>query len=230
MKGYMISPFLFIVLTIIVFSLSFHFSQTDSSISKSLTKEGEIKYVFFNSERELALFATEAFETMYTGYDVNNITMMEASIATNILHKFNRSVTVAILNGSHKMTRVRFSITAFTDIGKDYILSLNNTNYETVIGHPFYDYSQIYLTFDPHEACNGSAPLMRQQFENKMNSKTNLTWNATNYGTDPIVTNRVIFWDVRIYDQGNIVTQVPWYYFKLDNRNNSGTYFFNVTC
>lgn len=227
MKGFAVTPLVFLIVFIIVISLSFHVRSVDSQATRSLAAEGEARKAMLEAQKEMTKAASIALETLYSENRINELQDMEDKIHSNLLAA-GIDATVLLEAGGPKLTQVNITPNNFQAKRSTATVTLNST-YSFLVGHPFYQYYANYSSYDPSEVCAYAAACDFTNYPAAKLAATDLTWAITvNSCADPGDGSRVVDFSISVKDQDNYLTQPKP--FQLDDRNSKGSWKFNVKC
>lgn len=232
MRGYMITPLLFVVLFLIASSFGFYIHQADEATSNAITKEGQLKKAISSTQKELSAMGTIAYETMYNNPSINKKTDMEQKIKAAI----SSDVSVT-LSKRDKSTNIKFT---FGDYVKQYgsvKVNLSGESYETVVGYPFYSFYEIYQNYNAQEVCNHyeetatSCTINWVDYQNAKKTETGFLFWGYDTTVDDCYSRKFKF-KMKISEPDNVATyQIAGkdYRFSLQNKA-TGSYELTADC
>lgn len=223
----MITPIMFIIIFIIIASFSFFVSEADRKTTQGIIKEGIIKKTLIDNEKSLIDISCFVFEAMYLNTEINDRSVFEDILELAIQAKYGLDIDLILSKVENNRTSVEISFNDFEVKKEDVVLNLSDQSYNTVIGHPFYDYSKIYENYNKNSICpykNPDCSVTETNFETYLNSIGNFVWDVQILVSD---CSSVIEYALTIYDKYNYITKK--YKFNLKDRDATPDVF-DVVC
>jgi len=236
MKGYIITPLLFVVLFLIAASFGIYAHQADEKMGKAIAHEGVIKKAIISTQKELSAMGTVAFETIYSNPSVNEKSVMEEKIHDAIKSEYGANVAVTLSKKSGG-TGVKIHFTDYVKRFPAANITLTGEDYDVVVGHPVYQFYEIYSSYNPQEICsyyhdNTTACWIDwTTYKEDKEKKTGLDF----WGHDVTVDNcnsKKFSFKISITEPGNVATYDLGkndYSLKLKNHK-TGSYTFTADC
>lgn len=226
----MITPIFFLVLFLIAATFSFYTSDSDRLIAKSVAKEGEIKKLITDVEKNLTSMCSLAYETIYQNNEINEKSEMEEKIEDELQSGFGVSTEVDLEDAAKNNTKIKINFKNYVIKKGDIKLNMSDSTYETILGYPYYRFYDFYRTYDRKELCSyvdwGKCEVNEKRYEDDKLEETGFYWDLNMSSESNCPSRKLVFY-IDILDPNHVVTFS--YNFKLKDRT-TGNKKFVVNC
>jgi hypothetical protein len=150
MKGFALTPIVFLALVLIALSFSLHMSKMDKTVAQSIAKEGSLRKLMNEIDKNLTAMSGIVFEAIYQNNDnTKTLADMQSRIMTEINRRTNINVNLVVLTPAKKNnTAVSITINRYSISSPGGSVNLSGSTYNFTVGHPFAHFANMYTDAD----------------------------------------------------------------------------------
>jgi hypothetical protein len=211
MKGYLVTPVVFLALFLIVGAFALFASRMDQQGADSVMQEARVKKLLVDEEKRFLQAGPAATAALADNNEENTLPGMSVKVAGAIKSSLGLDANVTLSDNGDNRTKMSVTLTSLKPSASGVSADYSAYQRTTVLPHPFYAFYLICNSFNPKEVCSyvtwsdtgGCDTSFEGSYESAKRKATGFLWDLTFDATKSACDTKKLYYTVSIQDPEN---------------------------